>query len=57
VVYRLHPAPVAVAAAIMGWVIAERNALRTKSAQWPAFKRYIDWQSVKDDLSNGDKQA
>jgi hypothetical protein len=51
VVYRLHPAFVAVAAAVMGWVIAERNALRTRSAQWPIFKSYIDWKRVQQDLS------
>jgi hypothetical protein len=50
-VYRLHPAFVAVAAAVMGWVIAERNALRTRSAQWPIFKSYIDWKRVQQDLS------
>ena len=50
VVYRLHPAIVAVAAATMGWVIAERNALRTRLGQWPIFKAYIDWKRVEEDL-------
>ncbi len=50
VVYRLHPAFVAVAAAGMGWVIAESNALRTRLAQWPIFKSYIDWKKVEEDL-------
>ena len=50
VVYRLHPAFVAVAAAVMGWVIAESNALRTRLAQWPIFKSYIDWKKVEEDL-------
>lgn len=50
VVYRLHPAFVAVAAAAMGWVIAETNALRTRIAQWPIFKAYIDWTRVEQDL-------
>jgi len=57
VVYGLHPAAVAVAAAAMGWVIAERNALRTRLVQWPVFKRYIDWNRVQEDLSNGDKES
>jgi hypothetical protein len=52
VVYRLHPAAIAVSAAVMGWVTAERNALRTRAAQWPTFKHYIDWQRVQEDLSN-----
>ena len=50
VIYRLHPALVAVAAAAMSWVIAERNALRTRLAQWPIFKTYIDWKQVEEDL-------
>ena len=57
VVYRLHPAFVAVAAAVMGWVIAESNALRTRLAQWPIFKRYIDWKLVQEDLSHDNKDA
>lgn len=52
VVYRLHPALIAVAAAIMGWVIAERNALRNRAAQWPILKSYIDWKRVQDDLKD-----
>ena len=55
VVHGLHPAAVAVAAAAMGWVIAERNALRTRLVQWPIFRRYIDWNRVQKDLSNDDK--
>ena len=50
VVYQLHPALIAVAAAATGWVVAERNALRTRIAQWPTFKSYIDWKRVQDDL-------
>jgi len=50
VVCRLHPAFVAVAAAVMGWVVAESNALRTRIAQWPIFKTYIDWKKVEEDL-------
>lgn len=49
-IYRLHPALIAVAAAAMGWLIAESNALRTRLAQWPTFKNYIDWKKVEDDL-------
>ena len=50
VIYRLHPAFVAAAAAAMGWVIAESNALRTRLAEWPIFKTYIDWKRVEEDL-------
>jgi hypothetical protein len=50
VFYRLHPAFVAVAAAAMGWAVAESNALRSRLAQWPIFKTYIDWKRVEEDL-------
>ena len=50
VIYQLNPAFVAIAAAAMGWVIAESNALRTRLAQWPIFKSYIDWTKVDEDL-------
>jgi hypothetical protein len=50
VMYRLHPAFATVAAAAMGWVVAESNALRTRVAQWPIFKTYIDWKRVEEDL-------
>lgn len=57
IVYRVHPAAVAVAAAVMGWIAAERNALRTRGVQWPILMRYIDWKRVQDDLSGDDKQT
>ena len=50
VIYRFHPVLVAVAAAAMGWVIAESKALRSRIAQWPIFKSYIDWKRVEEDL-------
>ena len=50
VAYGFHPIAIAVAATIMGWVIAERNALQTRAAQWPILKRYIDWKRVEADL-------
>jgi hypothetical protein len=50
VIYRLHPAFVAVTAAAMGWVIAETNALRARIAQWPIFKTYINWNRVEEEL-------
>ncbi len=57
IVYRLHPAAVAVGAAVMGWVTAERNALRTRAAQWPTFKRYFDWKRVQEDLTSDTNAA
>ncbi|MEI8288307.1 MAG: hypothetical protein WCH99_02450 [Verrucomicrobiota bacterium] len=52
VIYGLHPALIAAVAAVLGWVIAERNALQTRAAQWPIFKSYIDWKRVQDDLKD-----
>jgi hypothetical protein len=52
VAYKFHPAFVAVAAAVMGWTIAERNALRPRIAQWPIFRIYVDWDRVKRDAGD-----
>jgi hypothetical protein len=51
VVYKLHPAGIAVCAGVLGWVTAERNSLLTRQAQWPIVKRYIDWKRVQEDLA------
>jgi hypothetical protein len=50
IAYGLHPGFIAVAAAGVGWVIAERNALRSRLSQWPIMRNYIDWQRVRADL-------
>jgi L-methionine (R)-S-oxide reductase len=50
IAYGLHPAFIAVPAAAVGWVIAERNALRLRISQWPIMRSYIDWQRVQVDL-------
>jgi hypothetical protein len=52
VAYGLHPGFIAVAAAAVGWIIAERNALRSRISQWPIMRNYIDWQRVQADLNH-----
>ncbi len=53
--YRMFPPAVLVAvSAAMGWVIAERNALKSRIAQWPIFASYIDWERVNNDLDGKD---
>jgi hypothetical protein len=49
VVYRWHSAVIALAAAAMGWVVAERNALGSRIAQWPTFQKYLNWERVRED--------
>ncbi len=48
--FGLHPVAVAVLACLAGWVVAETNALRSRIAQWPEMRRYIDWDRVREDL-------
>jgi len=55
--YGLHPVVVAIAAVVMGWVIAERNALRTRLSQWPILRRYIDWKRVQEDLAENKEKS
>jgi len=50
--YGLHPIDIALAAAVMGWIIAERNALEIRLTQWPVFQRYIDWKRVEEELAS-----
>lgn len=50
IVYKVHPIAIAVAAAALGWVIADRQALRSRLVQWPAIRRYFDWKLVEEDL-------
>lgn len=52
IVARLSPVISAAAAGVCGWVIAESNALRTRIAQWPIFKEYVDWSRVQKDLGH-----
>ena len=48
--YMFPPAALVAASAVMGWVIAERNALKSRLAQWPTIASYIDWERVRNDL-------
>lgn len=50
--YMLPPVVLVAASAVMGWVIAERNAIKSRIAQWPTFASYIDWERVSNDLSS-----
>jgi uncharacterized protein HemY len=49
--FKLNPIFVALAAIVLGWVVAERNALRSRMDQWSFLKQYIDWQRVEQDVS------
>ncbi|MFN0198722.1 MAG: hypothetical protein ACKVT0_18400 [Planctomycetaceae bacterium] len=53
--HQLNPIVIAAASAVMGWVIAETNALRNRRAQWPLLRPYIDWQRVQADLARNDQ--
>lgn len=35
---------------LVGYLIAERNALDARAEQWPVFRHYIDWPKVQRDL-------
>lgn len=52
IIYKLHPIITVIPAIALGWVIAERNALRSRRDQWPVISNYIDWQRVENDLRN-----
>ncbi|WP_329742631.1 hypothetical protein [Dyella sp. A6] len=48
--YRFPPVTLAVVSVVMGWTIAECNALKSRLAQWPTIAGYIDWDRVRGDL-------
>src|SRR5262245_3122725 len=37
---------------VVGWLIAETNALRSRIAQWRTFQRYLDWSRIEQDLKD-----
>jgi hypothetical protein len=50
VVDKLNPAVSGIAGIFAGWMIAERNALRSRLPMWQKLKQYIDWNRVQADL-------
>ena len=44
---------IACGGAVVGWLIAETNALRCRLAQWNTFQRYLDWGRIEQDLKDG----
>ena len=38
--------------AVVGWLIAETNALRNRIAQWSSYQHYLDWQRIEQDLKD-----
>jgi hypothetical protein len=43
---------VACGGAVVGWIIAETNALRSRIAQWKTFQRYLDWARIEQDIKD-----
>lgn len=46
-----HVALVALVSAAIGWVIAERNALKSRIALWPKLEKYLNWELINADSS------
>lgn len=39
-------------AIVVGWLLAERNALNGRLAQWPTIRQYIDWEKIDRDYAS-----
>src|SRR5688572_1652318 len=52
--FELPPLVFVLPGAAIGWLIAERNALESRLAQWPVIRQYIDWSRVEKDLKELD---
>ena len=37
---------------VVGWLIAETNALRSRIGQWDTFQRYLDWARIEHDAED-----
>jgi len=38
--------------AVVGWLTAEANAMRSRIAQWNTFQRYLNWERIEQDLKD-----
>jgi hypothetical protein len=46
------PVWVALGGVVVGWIIAETNALRSRIEQWDTFQRYLDWARIEQELKD-----
>ena len=42
---------IALVSAVIGWSIAERNALRSRINLWPKLEKYLSWEAIHERLS------
>jgi hypothetical protein len=47
--FKLHPSITLVLGAVVGWLIAESNALQSRLNLFPVYREYIDWEKVERD--------
>jgi len=46
--YRLNPIISVILSFILGWSIAERNALRIRIEMWPKLEKYLNWDVIQE---------
>ena len=46
--FNFHPAIVSVLSILLGWSVAERNALRSRIKLWPQLRKYLDWKLIRE---------
>ena len=49
--FQAHSSIVATASVAIGWVVAEKNALRSRVAMWPKLEKYLNWELINEHIS------
>jgi len=49
--FQVHSAFIAIVSVAIGWVIAERNALRSRIKLWPKLEKYLNWELINEHIS------
>ena len=51
ILLEVHSIFVAIVSLVLGWSIAERNALRTRIKLWPHLEKYLNWEAIRGHIS------
>lgn len=52
IVHGFHPAIVSVLSVLLGWSLAEGNALRSRIEQWPHIRKYLNWKLIRENAKH-----
>ncbi len=50
--YKINPLFSILPSILIGWSIAERNALRARIESWPKLEKYLNWKLIQENNKN-----